>query len=81
MRNLPTDAGASTRSMIKKRKENKMETIWEPAKYHNKWAVFDRVSRLFFYVGKGKKFCTEKARELNKEWWELHKDWRASCTS
>jgi hypothetical protein len=44
-----------------------MNTIWEPAKYHNKWAVFDRVSRLFFYVGKGKKFCTEKARELNKE--------------
>lgn len=50
-----------------------METIWEPAKWHNKWAVFDRVSRLFFYVGKGKKFCTEKARELNKEWWELNK--------
>ena len=44
-----------------------MNTIYEPAKYHNKWAVFDRVSRLFFYVGKGKKFCTEKARELNKE--------------
>lgn len=45
-----------------------MNTIWEPAKYHNKWAVFDRVSRLFFYVGKGKKFCTEKARELNKQY-------------
>lgn len=44
-----------------------MNTIYEPAKYHNKWAVFDRVSRLFFYVGKGKKFCTEKAEELNKE--------------
>lgn len=48
-----------------------METIWEASKWHNKWAVFDRVSRTFSFVGKGKKFCTEKAMELNKEWFEL----------
>ena len=45
-----------------------METIWEPAKYHGKWSVFDRVSNTFSHIGKGKKFCTEKARELNKEY-------------
>lgn len=45
-----------------------MNTIWEPAKYHGKWAVYDPVSNTFSHIGKGKKFCTEKANELNKDY-------------
>lgn len=45
-----------------------MEQIYEAAKWDRRtWGVFDKTSRLFFYVGKGKRFCEKKARELNRE--------------
>ena len=36
------------------------------AKYQNKWAVYDKVSRTFSFIGCGKKFCQQKVNELNK---------------
>lgn len=38
---------------------------WEAAKYKGKWAVFDTVSRTFNWIGRGKRFCERKAKELN----------------
>lgn len=38
---------------------------FELAKYRNKWAVFDNVTRTFAYIGMGKKFCEKKVKELN----------------
>jgi hypothetical protein len=35
------------------------------AKYKGKWAVFDTVSRTFNWIGRGKRFCEKKAKELN----------------
>lgn len=43
-----------------------MSDNWELAKYGNKWAVFDRVSRTFSHIGEGKRFCQNKAKELNE---------------
>lgn len=42
-----------------------MRPIFELAKYHNKWAVFDNVTRTFAYIGMGRKFCKMKVNELN----------------
>lgn len=30
-----------------------------------RWAVLDTQSRVWYFVGKGRKFCEAKARELN----------------
>ena len=38
---------------------------FELAKYHGKWAVFSKTSRLFFFIGQGKGFCAKKVKELN----------------
>jgi len=40
--------------------------MFEAAKYGNKWAVFDTVSRTFSCIGYGKRFCEKKAKELNE---------------
>lgn len=44
--------------------------MYEAAKYndngHWKWAVFNTVSRCFFFIGKGRRFCEKKSRELNE---------------
>ena len=42
-----------------------MKRDFELSKYKDKWAVFDTSSRLFFFIGKGNKFCKEKVNELN----------------
>lgn len=42
-----------------------MRPIFELAKYHGRWAVFDRISRVFYDTGKGKKFCKMKVNGLN----------------
>lgn len=51
-----------------------MGTIYEAAKYQGKWAVYDKVSRTFSHIGKGKKFCIAKAKELTEELLEIWKD-------
>jgi hypothetical protein len=43
-----------------------MKMIYEAAKWDRRvWAVFDKVTRTFSYIGKGKSFCEKKAEELN----------------
>lgn len=44
-----------------------MAQFYEVAKYQNKWSVFDRESRTFSFIGKGKKFCENKVKELNNK--------------
>jgi hypothetical protein len=44
-----------------------MEKSFIAAKYENKWSVFDKTSRTFSYIGKGKRFCEKKARQLNED--------------
>ena len=44
-----------------------MKGLFVAAKYENKWAVFDKTSRTFSHIGKGKIFCEKKARELNND--------------
>lgn len=44
-----------------------MEINFEVAKYHNKWAVYCKRSNTFSSIGKGKKYCEEKVRQLNNE--------------
>ena len=39
---------------------------FELAKYHGKWSVYATKCRIFFCIGKGKKFCKRKVEELNK---------------
>lgn len=51
-----------------------MEIFFEAAKYGNKWGVFDRVSRTFSHIGKGKRFCENKSRELNNDLEEIFND-------
>lgn len=29
------------------------------------WAVYAKTSRMFFFIGKGKRFCEKKVKELN----------------
>lgn len=36
-------------------------------KYGNKWAVLDTKTRVYYFIGTGKKFCQTKANELNQE--------------
>ena len=43
-----------------------MKKMFEAAKYHGKWAVYGIPSRTFTDIGKGKKFCEKKAKELNE---------------
>lgn len=43
-----------------------MKASFEAAKYENKWAVFDKVSKTFSFIGSGKRFCQQKAKELNE---------------
>ena len=38
---------------------------FELAKYKGKWAVFDKRSRTFFFVGKGKRYCEGIVTSLN----------------
>lgn len=35
-------------------------------KYKNKWAVLDTVSCVWYFIGLGKRYCTQKAKELNE---------------
>ena len=42
-----------------------MKRDFELAKYHNKWAVFSKVTKTFDFIGKGKRFCENKVKELN----------------
>lgn len=43
-----------------------MVHVFEAAKWERRiWAVYDKSSRTFSYIGKGKRFCEKKARELN----------------
>lgn len=44
-----------------------MKRIFEAAKWNrNVWAVFDKVTRTFSYIGERKSFCEKKAEELNR---------------
>jgi len=52
-------------SVIKIEIAMKKYNDFEAAKYGNKWAVFDKVSRTFSFIGCGKRFCQKKAKELN----------------
>ena len=44
-----------------------MTQDWEAAKFGNRWAVFCKVNRAYIFIGKGKRFCERKARELNSQ--------------
>lgn len=44
-----------------------MEKDFELSKHQGKWAVFDRRSRTFSFIGKGKRFCQRKVMSLNNE--------------
>jgi len=39
---------------------------YELAKYQGNWAVYDKVSRTFSFIGKGKRFCMRKVESLNQ---------------
>lgn len=45
-------------------------------KYKNKWAVLDTKSRVWYFIGKGKKHCEKLAKELNEmiTSWKLQND-------
>jgi len=43
-----------------------MKKNWEVAKSGRTWGVFDKTSRTFSFIGKGKRFCEKKAEELNR---------------
>lgn len=43
-----------------------MDEPFELAKYENKYAVYAKSARCFFFIGKGKRFCQKKVKELNK---------------
>ena len=39
---------------------------WELAKWDRRiWGVYDKKSHTFSFVGKGKRFCEKKVKELN----------------
>ena len=40
---------------------------YEAAKYGRVWAVYCEPSRTYIFEGKGRKFCEQKAKELNEE--------------
>lgn len=39
---------------------------YEVTKYKGKWSVYDKQARVYYFTGCGKKFCEQKALELNK---------------
>lgn len=39
--------------------------IFEACRHEGKWAVFNRVSHSFEFVGCGRTFCERNAKELN----------------
>ncbi len=41
------------------------EYNFEACKYHGKWAVYSRMTGTFDCIGKGRRWCERKARELN----------------
>ena len=43
-----------------------MREDYELAKYQGKWAVYDKVSRTFSWIGKGKRFFMRKVLSLNE---------------
>ena len=44
-----------------------MSNEFEAAKFdRRKWAVFAKTSRTFSHIGRGKKFCEKKVKELNE---------------
>ena len=40
---------------------------YEAAKHGRVWAVYCESSRTYIFEGKGRKFCEQKAKELNEE--------------
>ena len=42
-----------------------MEASFELVKYQGKWAVYDKTSRTYSFIGKGKRFCKRKVISLN----------------
>ena len=42
-----------------------MSNQYQLAKYEGKWCVFSVQSRTFDFIGKGKRFCENKVKELN----------------
>ena len=42
-----------------------MAQAFELAKYKGKWSVFNKNSRLFFYIGRGKRNCQAVVNQLN----------------
>lgn len=38
---------------------------YDLAKYKGKWSVYDKVTRTYSFIGKGKKFCKRKVLSLN----------------
>ena len=38
---------------------------YELTKYRNKWAVFCRQTKVYYFIGCGKVYCTKRAEELN----------------
>ena len=42
-----------------------MREDYELVKYQGKWAVYDKVSRTYSYVGCGKRECMRKVSQLN----------------
>lgn len=52
-------------------------------KYHGRWSVYCMMSNTFSFIGKGRRWCERKARELNaycgplssKEKQILHRNW------
>lgn len=44
-----------------------MVSVFEAAKWNRRvWAVLDTSSGTFSHIGKGKRFCEKKAKELNR---------------
>lgn len=39
---------------------------YELSKYKGKWAVFDKTSRTYSFIGNGKRFCKRKVESLNE---------------
>lgn len=45
-------------------------------KYKNKWAVLDTVSCVWYFIGRGKKYCEKMAKDLNEmiASWKMQND-------
>lgn len=42
-----------------------MNDNWVATKFGGRWAVFDKATASYTFIGKGRKFCELKAKELN----------------